>query len=87
MFVTLLVSQPPICALNVVLDRKRNDMSSMRDVSQPEIAPCVASAVASLAIQSLTAALSVALSSNTPFGGGGGSDGGGEQPPELSQLG
>ncbi len=55
-------------------------MSSTRDTSHPAIGPCVASAAASLAIQSLTAARSVCFSSNTPFGGGGGGDrlGGGD---------
>ena len=81
--VTLLVSQPPICA-SKLLGKKPSqsgeplpDMSSTRDVSHPEMLPCVASAVSGLATHSSTAALSAARSPKAPAGSGGGLAGAG----------
>ena len=63
---TLLVSQAPIASLNVEAPSKSRSsvMSSTRDTSQPEIGPCVASAV----VTSATAAFREAPSMKTPGG-------------------
>ena len=61
MFVTELVSHPPMAPLNGLglgaVPAKSCDMSSTRDTSHPAIGPCVASAV----VRSSTAAFSSAL--------------------------
>ena len=49
MFVTKAVFHELMSSLKVDFEVKRSDMSGTLDVSQPEIAPCVPSAVAALA--------------------------------------
>ena len=80
--VTLLVSQLS-CVLNVVLDLKSSDMSSTRDVSHPDMCPCIAVAAASSATHASTACLrsfAEVYRVHGPAGGGGGCAGAGGRP-------
>ena len=69
MFVTELVSHPPMAPLNGLglgaVPAKSCDMSSTRDTSHPAIAPCVASTAVRFATHSSTAACSCTFDSKT----------------------